>query len=151
MGDNLPNQSQTRAHKKNVGAVQALGKVLEQLQKDKKKRMQMIDQETIDSHKFLEQVLSNSGNSVTYEEVFPSEKERPKGNTESSPDKHRPTKSSVLRMEVQLRKSLAEARYKTRREEFFRRWKDVFERDLALDDWFVEQKSDAVDDDWRFS
>ena len=47
------NQSQVRAHKKNLGALQFLAKQLEQLRKDERKSLQNIDQQTMDTHRFL--------------------------------------------------------------------------------------------------
>ena len=46
------NQSQVRAHKKNLGALQFLAKQLEQLRKDEGKNLQKIDQQTMDAHQF---------------------------------------------------------------------------------------------------
>ena len=52
------NQSQVRAHKKNYGAVQALAKQLQQLQKDERKSLQSIDQQVLDAHRFLGKVTN---------------------------------------------------------------------------------------------
>nr|XP_026694181.1 uncharacterized protein LOC100183560 [Ciona intestinalis] len=152
MGDPLPNQSQTRAHKKNIGAVQALGKSVEQMRKDKKKSLQTIDQEVLDAHKFLEQVKTHTGYSVSFQDVFPAyEKQGVKNNLDIGAEKYRPTKSSLMRSEVKLRKAISEANFRMRSAEFFRKWDDVFQIDLALDDWFakqqLEEENDVSDDD----
>ena len=53
MTDLQHNQSQVRAHKKNLGALQTLAKQLDQLRKDERKSLQNIDQQAMDAHKFL--------------------------------------------------------------------------------------------------
>ena len=53
MTDLQHNQSQGRAHKKNLGALQALAKHLDQLRKDEKKSLQSIDQQALDAQRFL--------------------------------------------------------------------------------------------------
>lgn len=46
-------QSQVRAQKLNIGAIQALERQLMQIQKNRKKALQTVDQDIIDSRKFL--------------------------------------------------------------------------------------------------
>ena len=48
----------------------------------------------------LETVINSTGNSVTYEEVFPNEKRDQQSMLDTASEKYRPTKSSVVRMEV---------------------------------------------------
>ena len=57
--------------------------------------------------------------------------------------------SNVFIIQVQLRKSLAEARFKARSERFFQRWKEVFEKDLGLEDWFLREKDEDNNEDYQ--
>lgn len=47
------NQNQARAHKQNFGILQAHEKTLEQIQKDRRKTIQTVDQEILEAYKFL--------------------------------------------------------------------------------------------------
>ena len=48
----------------------------------------------------LETVINSTGNRVIYEEVFPNEKRDQQSILDTASEKYRPTKSSVVRMEV---------------------------------------------------
>jgi len=46
--------------------------------------------------------MNSTGNSVTYDEVFPHNKKDERTMLETASEKYRPTKSSVVKMEVRI-------------------------------------------------
>jgi len=134
MSDRLPHQSQIRAHKKNIGAIKALDAHVQQLYKDRKRSILNIDQEVLDTHKFLEQVKHNSGTTFTYEEVYPTN-DRRRSLRDSKSEKVRKTKSARMEEEVRIRKQKEKERFNEIREQFFEAWAETFQIDLQLDSW----------------
>lgn len=47
------NRNQIRAHKQNIGVLQAHGILLSQIEKDRRKRLRAVEQELVDAFRFL--------------------------------------------------------------------------------------------------
>ncbi|XP_039258105.2 uncharacterized protein LOC120334667 isoform X1 [Styela clava] len=138
-------QSQNRAHKLNLGILQAHEGNLIQIDKDRRKRLQSVDQELLEAYKFLEQVQQTTGNAVKYEEAYGDEikKEIRKFSLmEQKSETHKPSKSALMRMEVDLRKALSETNFKVKSRLFLEKWNNVFKMNLGLDSWGEESDTD---------